>query len=115
MYLCEFINHSIACLMWVVRESREVNGFSVLMVRETSLFMYLYISMFYVVIFLFFISCFAAGIFVSSPYPVPPPSLDVTAIIYIVASSSYNMKIREDNKTVECNAQKYITCTVPFH
>lgn len=30
---------------------------------------------------------------------VPPASSDVTAIIFVVASSSYNMVIREDNQT----------------
>lgn len=32
-------------------------------------------------------------------YPFPPSIPDVTAIIFVAASSSYNMVIREDNST----------------
>lgn len=37
-------------------------------------------------------------LYCSLPNPTPPPP-DVTAIIFVVASSSYNMVIREDNQT----------------
>lgn len=59
------------------------------------------------------IQCFNGGTFCSAstdsiiswmlsadwPIPCPPFSPDVTAIIFVAASSSYNMVIREDNST----------------
>ena len=67
-----------ACLMLVDRECTEASGSSVSMV-----WMCVYQRVYYE-----YLSCLS------------PCSSDVTAIIYVIACSSYNMVIREDEKTV---------------
>lgn len=84
------------CLMWVVKETSEENGSSVSMVS----FQFLQaLVQSYIINLLESLNDFwCFGLFGNDALNLSTFT-DVTAIIFVAASSSYNMVIREDNST----------------